>query len=70
MFGRNGKQNMAENPFARSERSESESYYRAPWIFRQILLVVEPKHDFHAAGLKGFHGGVRAFKKSLRGFFE
>ena len=45
-FGRNGKQNMDENPFARCERSESDSYYLAPWIFSQIFLVVEHKPDF------------------------
>ena len=45
-FGRNGKENMAENPFARRERSDFNSYYRAPWIFRQIFLVVKPKTDF------------------------
>ena len=28
-FGRNGKRNMAENSFARSDRRERKSYYRA-----------------------------------------
>ena len=37
---------MDENPFAWSDRRESESYYRAPWIFRQIFLVVKPKTVF------------------------
>ena len=46
-FVRNGKKNMDENPFARCERSESDSYYLAPWIFSQIFLVVEHKTDLH-----------------------
>ena len=45
-FVRNGKKNMDENPFARCDRRESESYYLAPWIFSQIFLVVEHKSDF------------------------
>ena len=45
-FGRNGKRNMAENSFARSDRRERKSYYRALWIFRQSSLVVEPKTYF------------------------
>ncbi|MBQ3650003.1 MAG: hypothetical protein II957_07360, partial [Treponema sp.] len=44
-FERNGKKNMDENPFARSDRRERKSYYRAPWIFSQIFLVVELKTD-------------------------
>jgi len=48
-FGRNEKENMAENPFARRERSDFNSYYRAPWIFRQIFLVVKPKTDFRGS---------------------
>ncbi|MBQ3981140.1 MAG: hypothetical protein II631_03735, partial [Treponema sp.] len=50
-FGRNEKQNMAENPFVRSERRERKSYYRTPWIFRQILLVVKPKIKFWFIGV-------------------
>ena len=38
---------MDENPFARCDRRESDSYYLAPWIFSQIFLEVEPKIDFH-----------------------
>ena len=60
-FGRNGKKNMAENPFARSEPGSvasspegSESPITAArgcckqptGFFRQIFLVVEPKTDF------------------------
>jgi hypothetical protein len=33
-FGRNGKQNMAENPFARSDRRELKSYYRRTMDFQ------------------------------------
>ena len=52
-FGRNGKENMAENPFARRERSDFNTYYRAPWIFRQIFLVVKSKTDFRGLLLDG-----------------
>ena len=34
---------MDENPFARCDRRESDSYYLASWIFSQIFLVVEHK---------------------------
>ena len=53
-FGRNGKENMAETPFARRERSDFNTYYRAPWIFRQIFLVVKPKTDFRCLLDGGF----------------
>ncbi|MBP5749073.1 MAG: hypothetical protein J6W63_12000 [Treponema sp.] len=53
-FGRNGKEKMAENPFARRERSDFNTYYRAPWIFRQIFLVVKPKTDFRCLLDGGF----------------
>ena len=43
---------MDENPFARCDRRESDSYYLASWIFSQILLVVEHKIDFHVLGGK------------------
>ena len=45
---------MAENPFARCERSESDSYYLASWIFRQILLVAEHKTDFRVIAKEEF----------------
>ncbi|HAM77813.1 MAG TPA: hypothetical protein DCP61_01315 [Treponema sp.] len=51
-FERNGKKNMDENPFARSDRRERKSYYRArgcckqpTGFFSQIFLVVELKTD-------------------------
>jgi len=53
-FVRSGKRNMAENPFARCERSESDSYYLASWIFRQILLVAEHKTDFRVIAKEEF----------------
>jgi len=61
-FGRNEKENMAENPFARSVTGSvasspngSESPITAArgcckqptGFFRQIFLVVKPKSDFH-----------------------
>jgi hypothetical protein len=39
---------MDENPFARCDRRESDSYYLASWIFSQIFLVVEHKTAFFA----------------------
>jgi hypothetical protein len=33
-FGRSGKKNLAENPFARSDRRERKSYYRRTMDFQ------------------------------------
>ena len=65
-FGRNGKQNMDENPFARcvtgstaTSPEGSQSPITSHWVvrqpagfFSQILLVVEPKIDFLAQKMR------------------
>ena len=47
-FGRNGKKNLDENPFARSERSERKSYYRRTWLLQTTHWILQP--DFSGSG--------------------
>ncbi|GEM_PF-5092444 len=47
-FGRNGKKNLDENPFARSERSERKSYYRRTWLLQTTHWILHP--DFSGSG--------------------
>ena len=47
-FGRNGKRNLSENPFARSKRSERKSYYRRTWLLQTTHWILQT--DFAGSG--------------------